>query len=114
MSMTLATCTSFLILLGCSLCAWLCGHPLVFVPYLFLVLALVSARGLGCRAIVLVLALLTVVTGFGVFWDAEFVHGSTLNVLPDLTVLVQSILACSTWLAITVVEFHKQKKERAA
>ena len=77
--------------------------PLGLLPYVLFVLAAWSARRLTTRAVVLILTLLSVCVGFWFFWDA-LVRPSTLNLVPLEVVIVESLVAGATWLAVRYIE----------
>lgn len=112
MSKTLAFCAWLLVVFGFCMSLWLCGHPWALLPYGLILLSAVAARALACRVVICGLALLFVVTGFSVLFDARFIHLSTLNLLPDAMILVQSALGATACVAITVVECRKEKQQR--
>jgi hypothetical protein len=42
--------------------------------------------------------------GFWYFWDAAFVHLSTMNLIPLEVVIAESLVAGATWLVVRRVE----------
>src|SRR6266496_2179582 len=104
MSITFRICSWLLVAFGISMTAWLYPHPVAFVPYVLLPLAIRAARRIGTRAFVLTLTLASVCAGFWYFWDAAFVHLSTLNLIPLEIAVVESLVAGATWLVVRRVE----------
>lgn len=74
MAITFTVCSWVLVALGVAMTAWLYPHPLAFLPYVFFPFAIVAARRVGARAVVLLLTLLSVSVAFWFFWDAAFIH----------------------------------------
>ena len=103
MAITLTICSWLLVALGIAMTAWLYPHPLAFLPYLFFPFAIISARRVGTRAVVLALTLLAACVAFWFFWDAS-VRPSTLNLLPLEIVIVESLVAGATWLVVRRIE----------
>jgi hypothetical protein len=100
MATTLTICSWLLAALGAGVTVWLCPHPLMFLPYIFLGLAIRAACRLATRAFVLVLTLASASVGFWYCWDAAFVHRSTLNLTPLVVVVVETLVAGVTWLVV--------------
>jgi len=107
MATTFTICSWFLVVLGVGVTAWLYPNPVGFVPYLALAFAVMSARRVGTRAVVLLLTLGSVCVGFWYFWDADFIHLSTLNFMPFEVAVVESLVAWALWFAIRRVEKNK-------
>ncbi|MBN9693947.1 MAG: hypothetical protein J0M24_27200 [Verrucomicrobia bacterium] len=103
MNITLTICSWLLVALGIAMTAWLYPHPLAFLAYLFFSFAIISARRVRTRAVVLVLTLLSVCFAFWFFWDA-LVHPSTLNFIPLEIVILESLIAGATWLVVRRIE----------
>jgi hypothetical protein len=104
MAKTLTICSWLLVVLGVSMTAWLCPHPLAFVPYALFAFAILAARRVAVYATILVLTLFSVCVGFWFFWDAAFVHLSTLNLIPLEVAVVESLIAGTTWLVVRRIE----------
>ena len=104
MAITFTICSWLLMALGVGMTAWLYPHPLAFLPYVFFPFAIVAARRDSTRAVVLLLALSSVCFGFWFFWDAAFVHLSTFNLIPFVVVVVESLVAGTTWLVVRRIE----------
>jgi len=104
MATTLTICSWLLAALGTGVTVWLCPHPLMFLPYIFLGLAIRAARRLATRAFVLVFTLASASVGFWYCWDAAYVHRSTLNLTPLVVVVVESLIAGGTWRVVRHIE----------
>src|SRR5437763_512319 len=102
MARTFTACSWLLVALGVSMSVGL--FPLGFIPYVLFVFAIRSARRGTVRATVLLLILLSVCVGFWCFWDAAFIHLSTLNLIPLEVVVLESLLAGGTWFVVRNVE----------
>src|SRR5438132_747173 len=109
MATTFTVCSWLLVALGVGVTAWLYPNPFGFVPYFLLALAIGSTRRFGTRAVVLVLTLASVCVGFWYFWDAAFIHLSTLNFLPFEVVVLESLIAGATWLVVRRIESVKHE-----
>lgn len=99
MGITLTICSWLLVALGIAMTGWLYPHPWAFLSYLLFPFAIISARRVSIRAVVLVLTLLAVCVAFWVFWDA-LVRPSTLNRIPFEIVMAESLVAGATWLVV--------------
>src|SRR5439155_25907161 len=104
MAITFRVCSWLLVVFGIGITAWLYPHPVAFLPYVLLPFAIRAARRVSTRAVVLALTLASVCVGFWFFWDAAFVHLSTLNLIPFEIVVVESLLAGATWLVVHRIE----------
>jgi hypothetical protein len=82
----------------------ICLFPPGLVPYVLFAFAIRAARRVLVRVTVLLLILLSVCVGFWCFWDAAFIHLSTLNLIPLEVAVVESLLAGGTWLVVRNVE----------
>jgi hypothetical protein len=104
MATTLTVCSWLLAALGAGVTVWLCPHPLMFLPYVFLGLGIRAARRIATRAFVLILTLASASVGFWYCWDAAFIHLSTLNLTPLVVVVVEAVVAGATWLVVRRIE----------
>jgi uncharacterized membrane protein len=110
MAITFRICSWLLVSFGVGMTAWLYPHPVAFVPYVLLPFAIREARHIVTRAVVLTLILAFVCVGFWFFWDAAFVHLSTLNLIPFEVGVIESLVAGATWLVVRRIEHRKYAK----
>jgi hypothetical protein len=104
MAKTLKTCSWLLAVLGVGITIWLFPNPLALAPYAVFMFPINAARRLVVRVIILVLTLLSVAVGFWFYWDAAFVHVSTLNLIPFEVAVVESLVAGMAWFVVHRIE----------
>ena len=104
MAITFTVCSSLLVAIGIGMTAWLYPHPVAFAPYVLLSFAIIVARHTAARGVILAITLASVCVGFWFFWDATFVHLSTLNLIPFEIAVVESLVAGATWLVVHRIE----------
>jgi len=108
--LTLTICSWLLVALGTCVSLWLCPHPLVFLPYIFLALAIRVARRLAVRSVLLALTLACFCFTFWYCWDAAFVRVSTMNMMPIVVGLAESLVATVTWRTVRHIETVRHEK----
>ena len=111
MAITFTFSSWLLIMIGVGMTVWLYPHPVAFVPYVLLGSAIRGASRIVIRAVVLTLTLAFVCVGFWFFWDAAFVHLSTLNFIPFEVAVIESLGAGAVWLIVRRIDRtgHAQK-----
>lgn len=111
MAKTLTTCSWLLAVLGVAMTIWLYPNPLALAPYALFLFPIDAARRMVVRATLLVLTLLSVVIGFWFFWDAAFVHFSTMNSIPFMIAVIESLVAGVAWRVVHRIEKVKHEPE---
>jgi hypothetical protein len=102
--LTLTICSWLLLALGIAMTTWLFPHPVAFIPYFCLLLAIIAARRLVTKAIVLLLTLSSVGVGFWYYWDAARIHLSTLNFTPLEVAIIESLVAGIAYSVVCRIE----------
>jgi hypothetical protein len=104
MRITLTVCSWGLWTLGIVVTVWLFPLAVAFIPYLLLPFAIMAAHRIATRAVVLVLTLVLVCTAFWYYWDAAYIHISTMNLMPFMIAVVESLVAGLTSVIVYRIE----------
>jgi hypothetical protein len=104
LSKTLMVCALGLVAMGFVITGCLYPNPLAFVSYALLIPTIRSTRRIITRAAVLMLTLILVGAGFWFFWDAAFIHLSTMNFIPFELAVVESLVAGMSLVIVRKIE----------